>query len=87
MANPILVGDKSKILSILKGLGETVDDIYDEADGAAACALAVALIREGKADFLADSFTAAGEVSHISYGLLHLKSDCVSVRLSSTARS
>ena len=52
MAHPILVGDKSKILSLLQELGETVDDIYDEADPAAACKLAVSLIREGKADFL-----------------------------------
>jgi len=51
---PVLVGDKAGILQILAEMGETVpeEDIYDEPDEVAACEKAVALVREGKADFL-----------------------------------
>lgn len=51
---PVLVGDKSTILSIAQELGHTVPEeaIYDCADDQAASELAVQLIREGKADFL-----------------------------------
>ena len=51
---PVLVGDKAGILSILAEMGESVpeEDVYDEPDEVAACEKAVALVREGKADFL-----------------------------------
>lgn len=51
---PVLVGDKPVIVKILEQLGESVpeEDIYDEAELSAACEKAVALVREGKADFL-----------------------------------
>lgn len=54
MAAPVLVGDKAEIERLLAGLGESVppEDIYDEADGPAACEKAVALVKEGKGDFL-----------------------------------
>ena len=54
LVTPVLVGDKAGILSILSGMGESVpeQDIYDEPDEVAACEKAVALVREGKADFL-----------------------------------
>jgi len=54
IAEPVLVGDKQEILTILKRLGESIpdEDIYDEADGPAACTLAVGLVRESKANFL-----------------------------------
>lgn len=54
VARPILVGDRQEIVRILAELGEAIpnEDIYDEADPAAAAALAVRLIREKKADFL-----------------------------------
>lgn len=54
VARPILVGNKAEILRILAELGESVpeEDIYDAEDGRAACEKAVALVREGKADFL-----------------------------------
>jgi phosphate butyryltransferase len=48
------VGNKEEILRILEKSGETISeaDIHDERDGAIACAKAVALVREGKGDFL-----------------------------------
>ena len=51
---PVLVGDKARILEILAEMGETVpeSDIYDEPEEVGACEKAVALVREGKADFL-----------------------------------
>lgn len=51
---PVLVGDKQKILEILDKLGETLpaEDICDETELAAACEQAVSLVREGRADFL-----------------------------------
>lgn len=54
IVRPILVGDKAKIVEILGKLGETVpeEDIYDVADPQEAAEKAVALIREGKGDFL-----------------------------------
>ena len=54
LVSPVLVGDKAKILSILNKMGETVPDadIYDEPEEVAACEKAVALVREGRADFL-----------------------------------
>ena len=54
IAQPILVGNKTEIVRILSEMGESVpdEDIYDAADGKAACEKAVALVREGKADFL-----------------------------------
>ncbi|SFQ35500.1 phosphate butyryltransferase [Lachnospiraceae bacterium XBB1006] len=54
ICRPILVGDKAKIMEILEKLGEEVpeEDIYDEAEPQAAAEKAVALVREGKGDFL-----------------------------------
>jgi phosphate butyryltransferase len=54
IVDPILVGDKAVIREILSKMGDVIpeEDIYDEADLAAACEKAVSLVREGKADFL-----------------------------------
>ena len=54
LVRPVLVGDKARILAILAEMGETIpdSDIYDEPEEVAACEKAVALVREGKADFL-----------------------------------
>ena len=54
LVRPILVGDRAKILTILAEMGETVPEaeVYDEPEETAACEKAVALVREGKADFL-----------------------------------
>lgn len=54
IVEPILVGDKSVILAVLGALGETVPtkNIYDVPDPAEAAHKAVALIRQGNADFL-----------------------------------
>lgn len=51
---PVLVGDKKEISRILEEKGETVseEDVYDVSDLKEACEKAVALVREGKADFL-----------------------------------
>lgn len=51
---PVLVGDKKVIDEILSKMGETVpeEDIFDVADPKEACEKAVALIREGHANFL-----------------------------------
>ncbi|MEG1972777.1 MAG: phosphate acyltransferase, partial [Oscillospiraceae bacterium] len=51
---PILVGEKNKIQRILEGLGKEIPDgdIIDESDEAEACKKAVALVKEGKADFI-----------------------------------
>ncbi len=53
-AEPVLVGDKSAILSLLEAQGESVpdEDIIDDADPAEAARRAVALVREGRASFL-----------------------------------
>lgn len=54
IVTPVLVGDKAKIVEILGKLGETVpeEDIYDVPDVVEAAEKSVALIREGKGDFL-----------------------------------
>ena len=54
IAEPLLVGDRSAILSLLEGLGESVpdEDIIDASGSAEAAARAVALVREGRASFL-----------------------------------
>lgn len=54
LVTPVLVGDKAKIVEILAEIGMEVpdEDIYDEPDIAEASKKAVALVREGKADFL-----------------------------------
>ena len=54
IVSPVLVGDKAIIDQVLAELGETVpaEDIYDEPDLAEAARKAVALGKEGKADFL-----------------------------------
>jgi phosphate butyryltransferase len=54
IVKPILVGHKAEILKILSKLGADVpdQDIYDVPDGEEAAQKAVALIREGKGDFL-----------------------------------
>ena len=53
-AEPVLVGEKSAILSLLEAQGESVpdEDIIDDADPAEAARRAVALVREGRASFL-----------------------------------
>jgi len=54
LVEPVLVGDKKEIEKVLAEIGLTVpeEDIYDEPDLAEAAKKAVALINEGKADFL-----------------------------------
>ena len=54
IVTPVLVGDKAKIVEILTKLGESVpeEDIYDVPDVVEAAEKSVALIREGKGDFL-----------------------------------
>ena len=54
IVDPILVGDREKILSLLAELGKSVpeEDIYDAADNAAAAEQTVQLVREGKANFV-----------------------------------
>ena len=54
IVNPILIGDKDQIESILKTLGETLndEDIIDIKDDSTAAYKAVELIRKGKADFI-----------------------------------
>ena len=54
IVDPVLVGNKSLILSHLEDLGESVpeEDIYDVPDAAAAAEKAVALVREENAHFL-----------------------------------
>ena len=54
IVDPVLVGNKARILEILAELNETVpdEDIYDAADVVEAAEKAVALVREGKAQFL-----------------------------------
>ena len=51
---PVLVGDKAKIQEILAKMGETVpeEDLYDAPEFADSAALAVHLVREGKAHFI-----------------------------------
>lgn len=51
---PILVGDKNIIDSVLKEIGEEIpeENIYDVPDIVEAAAKAVSLVREGKGDFL-----------------------------------
>lgn len=58
IAVPLLVGDKEKILHILKELGQEVpkEDIYHANDDIEAAELAVSLVREGSADFLMKGF-------------------------------
>ncbi len=54
IATPVLIGDRDEIRAMLANLGEEVPagDIHHQPDGAAACRLAVQLVREGAADFL-----------------------------------
>ena len=54
LVEPVVVGDKKEIEKVLAEIGLTVpeEDIYDEPDLAEAAKKAVALINEGKADFL-----------------------------------
>ena len=54
IAEPLLVGDRGAIRSLLEGLGESVpdEDIIDASGSAEAAARAVALVREGRASFL-----------------------------------
>ncbi len=54
IAHPILVGDSDEICRILQQLGETIpqEDIVHQPEDGAACRQAVALVREGHADFL-----------------------------------
>ncbi len=54
VARPILVGDRAKILALLADMGKSApeEDIYDAPDAPASVAKAVALVGEGKADFL-----------------------------------
>ena len=54
LVEPVLVGDKKEIEKVLAEIGLTVpeEDIYDVPDLAEAAKKAVALINEGKADFL-----------------------------------
>ena len=54
LAEPVLAGDKREIIAILDKLGGSLpeSDIHDEPDAASACAQAVALVRNGSADFL-----------------------------------
>ncbi|MCC8030011.1 MAG: bifunctional enoyl-CoA hydratase/phosphate acetyltransferase [Lachnospiraceae bacterium] len=54
IVKPVLVGDKAKILEIAAGIGLAVeeDDIYDEPEAAAAAQRSVALIHEGRGDFI-----------------------------------
>ncbi len=54
IAEPLLVGDRGAILSLLEGLGESVpdEDIIDASDPVQAAARAVALVRESRASFL-----------------------------------
>lgn len=51
---PIFVGDKDIVSTILGSMDQDPDsfEIIDEKDGALSCKKAVALVREGKADFL-----------------------------------
>ncbi|MGL5436247.1 MAG: phosphate acyltransferase [Lachnospiraceae bacterium] len=64
VAKPVLVGDKAEILRILKALGETVpeEDIYPAKTPQEAAELAVALVREGKADFLMKGYLDTGVI-------------------------
>lgn len=54
IANPVVVGDKTRIMKILSDFGENIpeEDIYDESDSVLACELAVKLVKEGAGDFL-----------------------------------
>lgn len=54
IVKPVLVGDKAKIVEIAAEIGLAVaeEDIYDEPDVVAAAQKTVALINEGKGDFI-----------------------------------
>lgn len=54
IVRPVMVGDKSKIIEIADEIGLAVDpeDIYDEPDAVEAAQRSVALIHEGKGDFI-----------------------------------
>ena len=54
IADPVLVGERSEVCSLLEKLGESVPqaDIIDVSGPAEAAAKAVALVREGRASFL-----------------------------------
>ncbi len=64
VAKPVLVGDKAEILRILSELGETVpeEDIYPAETPQEAAELAVALVREGKAEFLMKGYLDTGVI-------------------------
>ncbi|MCL1941366.1 MAG: phosphate acyltransferase, partial [Synergistaceae bacterium] len=48
----VLVGDKSKILGIISGLGADIPEIYDVQSAEEAALKSVELVRDGKGDFL-----------------------------------
>ncbi|MCD7981254.1 MAG: bifunctional enoyl-CoA hydratase/phosphate acetyltransferase [Clostridiales bacterium] len=54
IVKPVLVGDRAKITEIADEIGLAVaqEDIYDEPDAVAAAQKSVALIHEGKGDFI-----------------------------------
>ncbi|MCC8081548.1 MAG: bifunctional enoyl-CoA hydratase/phosphate acetyltransferase [Lachnospiraceae bacterium] len=54
IVKPVLVGDKAKIIEIAAEIGLNVaeEDIYDEPDAVGAAQKSVALIHEGKGDFI-----------------------------------
>ncbi|MCQ1530434.1 phosphate acyltransferase [Lutispora saccharofermentans] len=54
VVEPVLVGDRAKILEILEKLNAVVpdEDIYDALQFSEAAALSVSLVRNGKADFI-----------------------------------
>lgn len=64
IVEPILVGDKSKIIEILKKLGEELpdSDIYEATSDQEAAEIAVSLVKEGKADFLMKGFLDTGVI-------------------------
>lgn len=64
IVKPILVGDLAEIHRILTALGEEVpeEDIYEAADNKDAAEKAVALVREGKADFLMKGYLDTGVI-------------------------
>ena len=52
IVEPVLVGDKSKILGIISGLGADIPEIYDVQSAEEAALKSVELVRDGKGDFL-----------------------------------
>ncbi|MDL2314165.1 hypothetical protein LJC36_04195, partial [Desulfovibrio sp. OttesenSCG-928-C14] len=64
LIEPILVGDKAKILEIAAKMGMKVKeaDVYDEPDVVKAAELSVQLVREGKGDFLMKGILETGQL-------------------------